>query len=373
MAIKILYVITKANWGGAQRYVYDLAVAARDAGNEVAVVCGEAGVLSANLAEAHIRTIPIPELERNVSMGKDIEVYRRFKRLFRNEKPTVVHLNSAKAAGLGALAARKARVPHIIFTAHGWAFNEARPFWQRVLIWLLSGVTVLLSHKTICVSEAIRRDISSFPCIRRKLIVIRNGIACTPQLPRDEAREALRLPDHTRNYWIGMVSELHATKRVSDGVRAFAKIKDDFPDAIFVGVGEGEERGELEELITELGVSDRVFFPGFIHDVKTKLSAFDLFFHTSQSEALGYAVLEAGCAALPVISTNVGGIPEIITDGVHGLLIPPFHPDIAAEKLRELMRNPEQARKLSSALHTRVERDFAAGKMISQTLALYAA
>ena len=370
MATRILYVITKANWGGAQRYVYDLALAARDAGHEVAVAYGEAGVLSANLAEVDIRTILVPELERNVALGKDLVVYRKLKYLFKLEKPDVVHLNSAKAAGIGALAARRARVSHIIFTAHGWAFNEARPFWQRILIWLFSGITVLLSDKTVCVSEAIRRDISLFPFIQRKLVVIHNGVICATQLPRDEAREAI-LPGHKHNYWIGMVSELHTTKRISDGVRAFAKIKDEFPDAVFVGIGEGEERGELEKLIAELNIKDRAFFPGFVRDVKTKLSAFDLFVHTSRSEALGYAVLEAGCASLPVISTRVGGIPEIIEDGVHGLLVPPFRADLAAERLRSIMQEPGQARKLGSALKTRVESAFSLSQMIHKTLALY--
>ncbi|MFZ3043717.1 MAG: glycosyltransferase [Minisyncoccia bacterium] len=370
MATRILYVITKANWGGAQRYVYDLATAAKEAGHEVAVAYGEAGVLSANLYSAGIQTIEVPALAKDVAPMKDIEAYKILKDLFSKNNLDVVHLNSAKAAGLGALAARRSHVPHIIFTAHGWAFNEERPFWQRILIWLFSGITVLLSHKTICVSEAVRRDIKGFPFISRKLAVIHNGIVCPVQLPRDEAREAI-LPNHGKNYWVGMVSELHTTKRISDGVRAFAKIKDEFPNAIFVGIGEGGERGGLEELITELGVRDRVFLPGFIPDVKTKLSAFDLFVHTSRSEALGYAVLEAGCASLPVISTNVGGIPEIIMDEVNGLLIPPFRPDLVADKIRDVIQNPELSLKLSSALKARVESTFSLSQMAHKTFSLY--
>lgn len=370
MATRILYVITKANWGGAQRYVYDLATGAKNEGFEVAVACGEAGVLSANLHIAGIRIIPVPALARDIAPGRDVKAYQALKELFVKEKPDIVHLNSAKAAGLGAFAARRARVPRIIFTAHGWAFNEERPFWQRILIWLFSGITVLLSNKTICVSDAVRRDIYRFPFTAKKLVVIHNGIACTPQLPREQAREAI-LPNHQHNYWIGMVSELHTTKRISDGVRAFAKIKDEFPNAIFVAVGEGEERAELEKLIDELHIRDRVFFPGFVQDVKTKLSAFDLFIHTSRSEALAYAVLEAGCASLPVISTRVGGIPEIIEDKVSGVLIPPFRQDLAANELRALINNPGAARELGKALKTRVESTFSLPKMIRKTLSLY--
>jgi glycosyltransferase involved in cell wall biosynthesis len=370
MTTKILYVVTKANFGGAQRYVYDLALAARDAGHEVTVAYGEPGVLSANLAEARIRTISVPELARDVALGKDFKVYRTLRDLFSKNAFDVVHLNSAKAAGLGALAARRAGVPHIIFTAHGWAFNEARPLWQRILIRIFSGLTVFLSHKTICVSEAVRRDIKGFPCIGKKLIVIHNGITCPVQLPRDAAREAI-LPHHEKDYWIGMVSELHTTKRIDDGIRAFAKIKDAFPNTIFVSVGEGEELGRLLRLVKELGIENRVFFPGFVHDVRAKLSAFDLFLHTSQSEALGYAILEAGCATAPTVATNVGGIPEIIQDGVTGILVPPFRPDVVAEKLSELIRDPAKAHEFGEALHERVRRDFTKEQMALKTFALY--
>jgi glycosyltransferase involved in cell wall biosynthesis len=118
-------------------------------------------------------------------------------------------------------------------------------------------------------------------------------------------------------------------------------------------------------------VRDRVFLPGFIPDVKTKLSAFDLFVHTSQSEALGYAILEAGCASLPVISTNVGGIPEIIMDEVNGFLIPPFRPDLVADKIRNVIQNPELSLKLSSALKARVESTFSLSQMAHKTFSLY--
>lgn len=370
MAIKILYVITKANWGGAQRYVYDLATAARDAGHEVKVIYGEPGVLSARLADEGIPAIRVKELERNLNIKNDWLVYRWLRDFFTHERPDVVHINSSKAGGLGALAARAAGVPLIVFTAHGWAFNESRPWWQKILIWKLAGLTVLLSHKTICVSEAIKKDIRSFPFVRNKLVVIRNGVACEALVPRSAARKMLA-PHSSALYWIGMLSELHPTKRVDDAIRAFAPIAARYNDTGLYIISEGVERARLEQLITDLHLRKRVMLLGFVKDAPRYFSAFNMFIHASQSEALALAILEAGCASLPVVATHVGGIPEIITSGEHGLLVPVHNPATLTAAMESLMRDPQRAAELGTRLHMRVLAEFSKERMVAETLALY--
>ncbi len=114
-----------------------------------------------------------------------------------------------------------------------------------------------------------------------------------------------------------------------------------------------------------------VFLLGFVRDIDTKLAAFDLFLHTSQSEALGLVILEAGCASLPTVATNVGGIPEIIENGVSGILVPPLSPSKAADAIEELITDPERAQRLGSALHTRVTEYFTEETMLVKTFALY--
>ncbi|NIT73939.1 glycosyltransferase family 4 protein, partial [candidate division KSB1 bacterium] len=138
---KVLYVITKSNFGGAQRYVYDLATNLPRAQYDVSVAAGGSGELIARLNEHHIPVITIERLGRDIRLLNEIVVFLKLVALFRRTRPDVVHLNSSKIGGLGALAARiynmlpkgnplkaesyklKAK---IIFTAHGWAFNEPR-------------------------------------------------------------------------------------------------------------------------------------------------------------------------------------------------------------------------------------------------------
>lgn len=367
---KILYVITKASWGGAQVYVHDLAIATKERGHDVAVAYGTPGELVARLDSHGVRTIEVPGLSRDVRARSDAGAFGALFTCIRNERPDVIHVNSAKAAGLGAFAARIARVPHIIFTAHGWAFNEERPAWQKLLIRFFSGLTVYLSHKTICVSHAVRRDIAWLPFSTSKAEVVHNGITCAPLLPRDEAQEKLAPGMHDR-VWIGMLSELHPTKRIVDAIFAVRTIVQTHPNALLVILGEGEERSRLEQTIQTLGLAEHVRLAGFVPNGPSYLQAFDVFLHTSASEALGYAVLEAGCASLPTVATRVGGIPEIITDGESGLLVPPREPHKLAEALLKVLDDAPLREKLGAALNSTVTSKFSKQIMIDRTLGVY--
>jgi glycosyltransferase involved in cell wall biosynthesis len=370
MAKKILFIITKANWGGAQRYVYDLACASQEAGYEALVAYGEPGLLATKLADSGVRAVHIGSLGRDIKGGRDWQAFKELRALIAREKPNIVNVNSSKAAGLGALAARLAHVPRVIYTSHGWAFNEARPLWQRLILRMAAEATIYLAHETICVSQAIKRDISPIAFAGHKLTVIRNGIACGELMARADARAAL-LPHHADKRWVGMVSELHPTKRVQDAIEAFGLLGEMHPDTILVVLGEGEERAKLEDVLAKHGLADRVFLLGFVADAPHYLSAFDIFLHTSLSEALAYAILEAGCASLPVVATRVGGIPEMVEGDVSGILVPPRSPATVAAALDTLLKDPARAIQLGAALRTKVRTAFSQSRMITETFAVY--
>ncbi len=368
--MRILYVITKASWGGAQQYVYDLATAAKEAGHEVAVAYGEGGELVNRLEAGGIRTIALAGLARDVGLICEWRAFGALRELLRRERPDIVHLNSSKAGFTGALAARMAGVSKIIFTAHGWAFNEARPWWQRIVIYKLAWLTIFLSHTTICVSQAIRQDTRWMPFVRKKLVVVYNGVREPSYKTHDDARRAL-WPEHESGYWIGMLSELHPTKRVEDAVEALTLIHAEYPDTRLIVLGEGAERGKLEALIKARGLEDAVRLAGFVSLGDSYLPAFDLFLHTSRSESFSLAVAEAGLAGLPVVATEVGGIPEIVADGKTGLLIPPCAPRAIASAIESLIRDLGRAHKMGAALRASVHDRFNQDRMVNETLALY--
>ena len=359
MKKKILYLITKGNWGGAQRYVFDLATHLPRVKFDIAVATGSAGLLTEKLAADAVRTIHIPALRRDMSVLKEIGAFFALVRTFRAERPDIVHLNSSKAAGLGALAARITCVPRIVFTAHGWPFEERRNALARSAIWLASYFTALLSHAVIVVSDHDRALARNMPFVGRKTTRIYNGIA--PLVFGSGALIGRAFPEGARI--TGTIGELTGNKNQQELIECARR-----DTAICVAiVGEGENRPLLEALIRAYGLEKRVKLFGFV-PVEEALPGFDVFALPSRKEGLPYALLEAGAAGLPVAATAVGGIPDIIENDKTGLLAPPY---VMADALRKLLTDRELREELGGALKERVEHAFSFDEMFRQTLHLY--
>ena len=171
---KILFVVTKSNWGGAQKYVYDLATSISPEYKPI-VVHGGNGLMCEKLDEAKIKRIEIKALNRDVFIWDDIKVLKNLIDIFKSENPSIIHLNSSKIGGLGALAGRIVGIQKIIFTAHGFAFNEDRPLWQRIIIKSLTYITLLLSHQTIVISEKEFDQVKNWPLLKNKIFLVYNG------------------------------------------------------------------------------------------------------------------------------------------------------------------------------------------------------
>lgn len=372
---KVLFVITKSNFGGAQKYVYDIATNLPKDRFEVAVTLGGSGALIQKLHDEHIRVLPIFSLTRDINTSNDLLAFFEMLSIFRREKPDVVHLNSAKAGGVGALAARLARVPKIIFTAHGWAFNEERSALQRLAIKFLSWITVLLSHKTIAVSEAVKNNTKKWPFVQRKIIVIKNGTSEPLFYRRGDARARLKalanIPVPENAFLIGTIAELHKNKGLSYAIEAFAKLAPQNPNLYYFILGGGEEKERLSTLVEQHGLRGHVFLLGFVEDASRFLCAFDMFLLPSITEALGFVLLEAGLASLPVLATRVGGIPEIIKDGTTGILVPPRDPDAIAKSIKSLKDDLTMAKHFGESLNKRVLTEFSLSRARANTMALY--
>ncbi len=376
MKKKILFVITKSNWGGAQRYVYDLATNVSKDDFDPVVAFGneggtDQGMLSEQLQAAGIRTILIPELMRDIGPA-DSNAWYALKKVIESEIPDVLHLNSSKAGALGALAGRIAGVPRIIFTAHGWPYWENRPFYMTVLLRIASWVTVILSHKTICVSGYDRKSMKQAPFTKRKLVIVRNGIEPFTLVERNEARAKLysseELQTHANDSWLVTNAELTANKNIRAGIEAVAIYNAKNTKKIYWSLmGDGEERSALEAQVQAAGMTSQIKFLGFIPDGRSFLKAFDAFFLPSQKEGLPYAILEAGIAELPVAASRVGGIPELIGNGNEGVLANPSDKEAFVEILKSVFEHKEWG----TALHTKVIKDHSMKLMILETTSLY--
>lgn len=372
MATRIVYVITKATWGGAQRYVYDLATAALAEGLEVAVAYGSPGLLAERLEEAGVRTLRIPALGRDVRLGKDIAAYRALYRLFRREHPDVVHLNSSKAGFVGALAARLAGVSNIIFTAHGWAFTEDRPFPARMAFRLLHWLTLSLSTKVIAVSAFVAERAPLWGIPKKRMALIRLGIRTTACLPRAEARAELAGIDpslaHARDaLWVGTVAELHHNKGLDIGVAGWQKAA--LTGAEWVILGAGSDEALLRRASAHL---PSIHFLGFVPEAARYMKAFDIFLLPSRTEALGYAILEAGVAGVPVLTSGVGGMREAVGPEYPATgFFEPEDPDSLARALAAATHDKEYLSRAGVHLEAYVRELFSLERMTRETFALY--
>jgi glycosyltransferase involved in cell wall biosynthesis len=161
--MRILHIITKSNWGGAQRHVFDIATAMKAKGHDVWVVLGGEGLLKVKLENAGIYTFSITTLGRDMAFKKDFHSFRTIWSVIKDKRPDIIHLHSPKASGLGSLAGRLLRVKKIITTVHGWSFNESRPVIERALIIFASWITMILSHTTILLSNREYTQAKYFP------------------------------------------------------------------------------------------------------------------------------------------------------------------------------------------------------------------
>lgn len=358
---KILFVITKSVWGGAQKYVFDLATNLPKEKFKPIVAGGGQGIMAEKIMSASLPFMEIKSFQRNINLFKEIVSFFEIIKILFKTKPDIVHVSSSKAGGVAGVAcfvysaikkmAKPFRMtfpydregekalpfsdnPIKIFTVHGWAFLEFRPKWQIWLIKLASKITCFFYDKIICVSrndynEALKNKIAP----ARKTTMIYNGIK-----PEDYEFEERTEKEFT----VGTIGESTKNK----GHKYLIEAEKYFPALKF-------------NIISN------------IPDAAKYLKNFDIFVLPSLKEGLPYVILEAGLAGLPVVASNVGGISEIIENGKSGLLVPPANPEELANAIKKLAEDKTLRENLAKNLSEKIKKEFSLEKMLEQTTPLY--
>ena len=381
---KILYVITKDDVGGAQKYVKDLAENLDKERFEMEIIAGgKSGArFLSNVFKPYFLFI-------NDWLAL-IELFFVFKK----EKPDVIHLNSSKAGVIGSLAAWLYKVqcqmfnvkcspPKVVFTAHGWVFNPDNDLsWARREFYiLLHKLAARFQDRIINVSEYDRKlAISRKIAPPEKLITARNGLDIKRALFLDKtaARKKLStllVKPHTLNpndIWVGSIGRLVKEKNYETFVKAAALVKN--PNVKFFIIGDGYEKKKLLSLINNLNLRDKFFIIGNLAPAAPYLKAFDIFALSSIKEGLPYTLLEAMSANLPIIATRVGGITEILEPAngpKTGLVMPPKEPEELARAINHLLEDRQKAQEFATNAQLFFKNELGIEKMLEKTVALY--
>jgi glycosyltransferase involved in cell wall biosynthesis len=390
---KVLYVITKDDVGGAQKYVADLASHLDRASFDIRVIRGG---------------VDIPSLSNKIAwyalFANDWRALFSLMSVYRKEHPDIIHLNSSKAGVIGSFAAflynhLPFTIYHlpakVIFTAHGWVFNPSNalsPVARFVYI-RLHRMAAYFQNYIICVSEydyklALRYAIAP----SKKLTTIHNGIDYQNLtfLDKVSARKAIISKLPITNYpaspaggqllvakpWIGSIGRLTKEKDYATLIQAAALV----PNAYFFIIGAGPEYSKLQLLITNYPASpaggqlqDRFFLIPPTGDDAKFLKAFDLFTLTSVKEGLPYALLESCAAGIPAVVTDAGGMPEVVMHDATGMVVPQKNPERLSRAFQELMRDHYRAQIFGKEARHRLQTEFSLSLMIQKTEALYRA
>ncbi len=340
-------------------------------GAEVVLACS-LGPFREELELCTDRLIDIP-ISRRIEPVQDLKAFVALYKLYREYKPDIVHSHTSKAGFLSRLAARCAGVPLILHTIHELPENAARNRVQKAVYYLLEWIAARAAHHHITVSYANHRQITGeLICAPDDLTVISCGIDLNlydPSSPVEPILVELKIPPGARV--IGTAGRFEYAKGYPYLLQAFRSIYEKRPDCYLVCVGDGVLLPKIRSLAGELGIEDRVRFPGFVSKLPPVMNAFDVFVLASLYEGLGTVLLEAMALHKPVVSTAVGGTTDVVIDGKTGYLVPPRDPDKLAAKILELLDDPERRKMFGMQGRARVEQHYSVEVSNRKLLELY--
>lgn len=370
---KILYLVTQAETGGAQKYVLDLASNLGKSQFEAIVAAGGKATdpLFLNLQKNQIKYFRLKYVIRAINPVFDFLGFWEIFNLIKKEKPDVVHLNSSKVEILGSIAAKLLGVKKIIFTAHGYVFNEPMSNLKRKFYIFLEKFCSKFIDKIICVSEFDKQTgLKNNIAPEDKYAIIHNAINLNNYnfLEKQEARqklEGITKIEFKDKKIIGTIANLYKTKGLEYFIEA-AKIINR-GDAVYVVIGEGDEKKILESKIKDQRLNN-FFLVGNVPNAANYLKAFDIFVLPSVKEGFPYTILEAQAVGLPIIATKVGALPEIIKDNENGILIEPKNPQLLADKIKLLLADQDLYQRIKN--NTRIDQNTFR-EFLDQTIAPY--
>lgn len=377
--VKVVHVITRLNIGGTTKHVVMLARSLDRAGWTPVLVAGRVDEFEGDMSDfaaAHeVQVVEIPTLRNRAGPLADLASLIALYRLFRRERPDIVDLHLFKARLLGGLAARLARVPVVVETFHGTLFAE---YYPPVVSWglkVMERALARLMSVVIAVSSSVAEELVRLGVTpASKVSVIPVGLDLAPFLPSGRSgmlREELRVPEGT--FLVGAVGRLVPIKGWRYFIDAAACIVRRIPHTWFVIVGDGPEAAALRRQVGNARLESEVRFLGWRRDPEQLYPDLDVVALPSLNEGTPVSVIEAMASGRAVVATSVGGVPDVVEDGVTGVLVPPRDAQALAEAVIRLLENPSERCRFGAAARERIRGRFDADRLARDMDAVYRA
>jgi len=379
--IRVLRVIARLNMGGPAIHVSSLAAGLETRGYHTTLVAGSLARGEDSMAfvaqRLGVAVVSVPEMEREVSLRHDARSIQRLAEIIREERPHVLHTHTAKAGAIGraaALLAGGAHPPVVIHTFHGHVlkgyFGAGRTAFFREVERRLARVSDVL----VAVSPEVRDELVELGVApREKFAVIRLGIPLEERLGDPTAdldyRRLYGIPEDA--FVVGWVGRMTGVKDTASTLEILRAARDRGVDAVLCLVGDGPDRGRLEEVAHDLGIARHCFFVGYQEDVAGYYRLFDAFLLPSVNEGTPVSAIESLASGTPVVANRVGGVPDVVRDGVDGFLVEAGDVEGAAERLARLAGDPMLRARLGEAGRERVLRRYSVSRLVDDVDRLY--
>jgi len=353
--MKIVHVEGGRNlYGGAQQVVYLLeGLAAR--GVENVLVCPPGAAIGQYFKNSDVRVVEMVPSSLNFRFAFALE------KLLRREKPDVAHLHSRRGADVfGAVAAYRAKVPSILSRRID---NPVRNF--------ISRHKYRYYDRIICISQGIKKVLLDAGIEESRLNVVRSAVDARPwlEIPSREALVAeFDLPPEA--LYVGIVAQLIERKGHHILLEALRNMPEREKLRVLI-FGKGPQREVLERLVREMGLQDIVRFIGFREDLPRWMGALDMLVHPALMEGMGISLLQASAAKVPIVASDVGGIPEAVRHGENGLLVPPNDAVALRVAIRKLVQDPALRKRLGETGRRIVTEEFSIDTMVEGNLSVY--
>lgn len=345
----VLRIITRLNVGGPSIHTILLSSGLCKERFKTYLVFGKEGKDEGSLKDeaekTNIELIFIPELQREISPIKDIIALFKLIRIIRRIKPDIVHTHMAKAGMLGRLAAWLCGVRIIIHTFHGNIFHSYFSKAKTLFFIFIERLLSIISTKIITLTESQRDEVLKFKIgNKNKVVIIPLGLSLDKFYSPKKGllRKELGISEEPL---IGTTARLVPIKDIGTFLEGARIVLEEIKDAIFVIAGDGYLREELEKKAQSLGISKSVSFLGFREDLEVFYLDLTCFVLSSLNEGLPVAIIEAQASGIPVVATNVGGVPSLVSSDT-GITVSPKNPQALGEAIKSILKNPEMARKM---------------------------